>query len=249
MHMPTNPEHDQINDNDTAENIHPSKSDAPDLKPHWIRRYFILIIILIVIAISVILFTFRSRLGDFETYKDYGYVGVFLICLVSNATVILPVGSVFAVLLSPELLGLNPAIVGVIGGAGAALGEMSGYIAGYGGKAVIKNRSLYKRIERWLRRRQFSTIFVFSSIGAFSFDLAGLAAGAFRIPIWKFLSACFLGRSLLYIGFAYAGMWGLSLLQGKYVLWGLFGILIVAIIIAIVWLQRKKESRNHDNIS
>lgn len=244
--MPINSENNQTTDDDIAKNINPSEEDVLDHKPHWISRYLILIVILIVVAITVILFIFRDRLGDFETYKDYGYIGVFLICLVTNATVILPVGSVFAVLLSPELLGLNPVIVGLIGGAGAALGEMTGYMAGCGGKAVIKNRSLYKRIERWLRRREFSTIFVFSSIGAFSFDLAGLAAGTFRIPIWKFLSACFLGRSLLYIGFAYAGSWGISLMQGRYVLWALFGILILAIIGFIFWIQRKNDSRDQD---
>ena len=40
------------------------------------------------------------------------------------------------------------------------------------------------------------------------FDLAGIAAGVLRFPFWKFLLACWLGRTILYIGIALAGAWG-----------------------------------------
>jgi membrane protein YqaA with SNARE-associated domain len=35
----------------------------------------------------------------------------------------------------------------------------------------------------------------------FFFDLAGIAAGALRFPLWKFILACWLGRTILYVGF------------------------------------------------
>ena len=42
------------------------------------------------------------------------------------------------------------------------------------------------------------TIFIFSVV-PFVFDLVGLAAGALRFPLWKFILLCWLGRTLLYV--------------------------------------------------
>jgi len=50
-------------------------------------------------------------------------------------------------------------------------------------------------------------IFILSLV-PFVFDLAGIAAGVLRFPLWKFLIACWLGRTILYIIAAFAGMWG-----------------------------------------
>ena len=52
------------------------------------------------------------------------------------------------------------------------------------------------------------TIFIFSLVPFFPFDLAGIVAGALRFPFWKFFLLCWLGRTLLYIGVALAGAWG-----------------------------------------
>jgi len=40
------------------------------------------------------------------------------------------------------------------------------------------------------------------------FDLAGIAAGALRFPLWKFILLCWLGRTILYIFIALSGAWG-----------------------------------------
>jgi uncharacterized membrane protein YdjX (TVP38/TMEM64 family) len=51
------------------------------------------------------------------------------------------------------------------------------------------------------------TIFIMSVV-PFVFDLAGIAAGALRFPIWKFFLATWVGRTILYIGIAWAGALG-----------------------------------------
>jgi len=38
----------------------------------------------------------------------------------------------------------------------------------------------------------------------------GIAAGALRFPVWKFLLFCWLGRTILYISIALFGAWGLE---------------------------------------
>ncbi len=170
----------------------------------WLKRNYIPILTLIlVILITVGLFLFRDKAAEF---KDYGYLGAFLISLLTNATVILPVGN--ALILAALGAVLPSAIlVGLAGGIGAAIGEITGYMAGYSGRGVLEKSRLYLRLVKWVRRWGIMTIFVFSLV-PFFFDLAGIAAGALRFPFWKFLLVCWLGRTILYIGIALAGVWG-----------------------------------------
>ncbi|MCX6012897.1 MAG: VTT domain-containing protein [Chloroflexi bacterium] len=210
----------------------------------WLKRYAIVLIVSIVIAISIFLFINRETLGDIETYRKYGYLGIFLMSLICNATVFLPVGGALLTVFFAPSLGLNPAIIGLVGACGASLGELSGYMAGFGGQAIIKKQETYKRIEKWMKYHGFVTL-VLCSFVAVSFDIAGLVAGAFRYPIWKFFLASFIGRSILYVGVAYLGAWGVSEIIGKYIIWAFSGITIVFILVAIVfWRRRIKTAKS-----
>ncbi len=171
-------------------------------EPLW-KRFIPLLTLLMVITISVGLFLNRDKLPEL---KGYGYLGAFLISLVTNATVVLPVGNFFIISTLGAILP-SATIVGLVGGAGAAIGEMTGYMAGYSGHGIVKNRKLYARLVKWMRKWGELGIFLLS-LAPLVFDLAGIAAGALRFPVWKFLLMCWLGRSLLYIGLAFAGAWG-----------------------------------------
>ncbi len=173
----------------------------------WIKRNFIpLLTLLLVIAITAGLFLFRDKLPELA---GYGYLGAFLISLVVNATVILPAGN-FLILSALGAVLPSATLVGLAGGIGAAIGEITGYMAGYSGRGVLEKSRLYLRLVNWVRRWGMMTIFVFSLV-PFFFDLAGIAAGALRFPFWKFLLVCWLGRTILYIGIALAGAWGYNL--------------------------------------
>ncbi len=100
---------------------------------------------------------------------------------------------------------LNPYLVGLSAGAGSALGELSGYLAGSSGRAVIQDRERYERIVAWMRRHGLWVIFVLSLIPNPLFDLAGIAAGALRIPVHHFLLACWLGKTVKTTVFALGG--------------------------------------------
>ncbi len=173
----------------------------------WLKKRLIPILtITLVIAITVGLFLFRDKLPELE---GYGYLGAFLISLVINATVVLPVGNFFIISTLGALLP-SATLVGLAGGIGAAIGETTGYMAGYSGRGVLEKSRLYLRLVKWVRKWGIMTIFIFSLV-PFFFDLAGIAAGALRFPFWKFLLVCWLGRTILYIGIALAGAWGYNL--------------------------------------
>ena len=176
-------------------------------KDRLMKRVTPLLMLLLVIAITVGIFYFyRQYPSRIEELKAYGYFGAFLISLIFNATVILPVGNIVILSALGAILP-SAVVVGLAGGAGAAIGEITGYMAGYSGHGIISNRQIYAKIEVWMRRWGAITIFVFSIL-PFVFDLAGIAAGVLRFPFWKFFLLCWFGRSLLYIGAALAGAWG-----------------------------------------
>ncbi len=181
----------------------------PDYKPQLRDKVIPVLTISLVLVLTVVLFVFRNAL---EMLGDLGYLGTFLVSLAFNASILLPM-PIFPVLF---VLGavFNPALLGVVAAAGGALGEMSGYIAGYSGRGIIRRNRMHLRAEGWMRRWGILTIFVFTVVPFTPFDLAGLAAGALRFPVWKFLLVCFIGKTLLYTAVAFAGAWGLEVVMG-----------------------------------
>lgn len=156
------------------------------------------------LMLSVVITVVVFRLGDrLEDLQGLGYLGVFVIAVLGNATVILPVPGIAVVFAGGGVL--NPLLVGLIAGVGEPLGELTGYLAGYGGSAVAENRELYERIRRWMERRGFMTLLVLSAIPNPLFDLAGMAAGMLRYPVPKFLLACWIGKTFKALVIAYLG--------------------------------------------
>ena len=177
----------------------------------WLKKNLIpLLGLLFVVAVTVAIFlVYRNFPRLFNELRSYGYLGAFLISLLLNATVILPAGN-FLILFTLAAVSPIPVLVGVAGGAGAALGEMTGYMAGRSGRAVVTSKEkTYARLEQWVKKGGSLTIFVFSVI-PMVFDLVGIAAGVLRFPFWKFLLFCWLGRTVLYVGIALAAPWGLE---------------------------------------
>ena len=177
-------------------------------KRDWLKKKFIpLLTLLLVIAITVGIFYFYKHYpGRVDQLKGYGYLGPFLISLTFNATVILPAGNILIISVLGAVLP-SATMVGLAGGAGAAIGELTGYMAGYSGRGIAQRSKMYSRVEGWMRRWGAMTIFIMALV-PFVFDLAGIAAGVLRFPFWKFFLLCWLGRTILYIGAAWAGVWG-----------------------------------------
>ncbi len=161
--------------------------------------------LLAVIAISIYIYSIRNHADQFA---KYGYPGIFLISILANATVLLPAPGVAVVFAMGGVF--NPFIVGIVAGAGAAIGELSGYAAGFSGQVVAERTRLYDRIEHWMEHYGTLTIFILAAIPNPFFDLAGMAAGALKMPLQKFLAACLFGKIIKMWIFAYAGAYSIS---------------------------------------
>jgi membrane protein YqaA with SNARE-associated domain len=167
-----------------------------------LRIVQILTVVIVIVALGASLY-FRDHLQELQ---QYGYAAVFIVGLVSNATVILPVPG----LAVSSVMGgvFNPWIVGIVGGVSQALGELTGYMAGYSGHTWIETNQTYERVDRWMRRYGALTIFVMAVIPNPVFDVGGIIAGAMRFPVWKFLVSCTAGKVIKNIGFALIGFYG-----------------------------------------
>jgi len=183
-----------------------SHDDSGGVRGQLTGKIVPLLTLLFVIAITVGLYFFYHQYpGRFEGLKAYGYLGAFLLSLAFNATVILPVGNVLVISALGAVMP-SATLVGLAGGAGAAIGEITGFMVGYSGRGIAEKSHLYHRVEGWIRRWGVVTIFIFSLL-PFIFDLAAIAAGVLRFPFWKFLLLCWLGRTISYIVVAIIGAW------------------------------------------
>ena len=163
--------------------------------------------VLFAVGITVGIVLLRRYIHPHEL-KQYGYFGLFLISLIGNATVILPVPS-FAVAFAMGGM-LNPLGVGVVSGLGATIGEMTGYLAGIGGRAVIEKQPIYIRLESWMRKGGPLVIFLLAAIPNPLFDVGGMMAGALRMPVWQFFLAGWAGKSVRFTLLALGGQFFLG---------------------------------------
>ena len=164
-----------------------------------------------VIGITVYIYSIRERVDEFAAY---GYPGIFLVMLMANATVIIPAPGVAVVFAMGSVF--NPILVALAAGTGGAIGELSGYLAGFSGQAIVENTKTYNRVSPWVQKYGVWAILVLSAIPNPFFDLAGIAAGVAKIPVWKFLLFCWVGQLIKMAMFAYAGAYSIDWLAGFY---------------------------------
>ncbi len=163
-----------------------------------------LLVLLVVIGISIFIFLIRDQARSLAVY---GYPGIFLICVLANATLLLPAPGIAFVFAMGSLF--NPLLLALVAGAGSTVGELSGYLAGFSGQKVAERLQLYRRIHGWTDRYGPLTILVLAVIPNPFFDLAGMAAGALKMPLWQFLVWCLIGKIIKMLFFAYSGAYSI----------------------------------------
>jgi membrane protein DedA with SNARE-associated domain len=177
-------------------------SDNPPSKRRFTTRHILSAVLFLLISggVTAIILLYSPRLKEFG---HYGYPGVFLVSLIGNASIALPIPSL-AVTFSMGAA-LSWPIVGLVSGIGEALGETTGYLAGYSGSAIIENRDLYNRMQYWMENHGMLTIFILSVVPNPIIDLAGISAGVLKYAFHKYFLALWVGKTIKTMVFAWAG--------------------------------------------
>lgn len=183
-----------------------------------IRLEFLTLALIGVFAISVAAAFVLLDLGEDDITGGWGYPMLWIISLLRASSVLLPIpGSGLTIAaggLMDPLWGIPvPIAVGVTAGTAESLGEFTGYWAGINGGKLMEGRRIYETIRRWIQKAPFPTMFLMSFTPSPLFDVAGLAAGAARVPIRIFFPAILLGKIGRGILMAAAGYWGIGLIE------------------------------------
>lgn len=164
--------------------------------------------LIVLLGLSGLFYLVRDQVAALQ---GFGYPGIFLINLVASASIVLPIPALPFVFGMATLTTTGGAKVfsafwlGVAAGIGSTLGELSGYGAGLSGQMLMENSPMCQRLHNWTERYGVLTLVVLALIPNPLFDMAGIAAGTLRMPLYKFLVATLLGKLLKMWIVAYAG--------------------------------------------
>lgn len=166
---------------------------------------------------------------------QFGYVGMFLISLVGALTVIFPIP--YTLLLYALGATLDPVLLAISSGLGSALGEVSGYVIGYYGRAVISD-ALKRKMEFMLK--------VFNRYGPFAIflfaltplpdDLLFIPLGIMRYSLPRALIACFVGKLGMSFIIAYSGRLSFDVITTIFGEAGWVGTVVTVVVLVIVMI-------------
>ncbi|MDM8001045.1 MAG: VTT domain-containing protein [Dehalococcoidia bacterium] len=171
-------------------------------KNRWLR---LAIVFAVIVALSLaLMYLFNWLLApvkdDLKQYELLAYLVVFGVALAANMTIIAPV-YVFTPIMVAAADIYNPALIALAAALGGSVGEMSGYFAGAVGKKIVFNEypEAYERVTLWVDKYGLLAIAVLAFQPVFPFDVAGIVAGATKMPPHRFFAACFLGKFPKYL--------------------------------------------------
>jgi len=152
------------------------------------------------VSMIMIGFIFRNRLNHL---KKYGIIGIFLMTLIGNSSVLSPVGPLASVIGGSIY---PPWLVGIAAATGSIIGEILMYnIGGIAESKINENTKWYNIIKYFMEKNGFPTIMVVTAIPNPVINFAAIAAGSIGYPLWKFLIASWIGNWIQFTIFAAFG--------------------------------------------
>jgi membrane protein DedA with SNARE-associated domain len=172
---------------------------------------------------------------------NYGYVGIFLISIIGNLSIVIPVPFVLVIYAFGSIL--NPILLGLVGGIGSTIGEFPSYLVGRGGRVVLNERQKTRldRIEKLVEKHGLLLVFLFGLL-PLPDDILLIPLGMMKYDWRKILLGMFFGKTLMCIVVAYAGVYSYEAIRNIYesngILSGVISlILLAAIIISLLKLD------------
>lgn len=157
---------------------------------------------ILVCALGLTFILIQNR-QQIQQFGSLGYPGIFLVALLSSATVFIPLpGIMFTTAMGAVF---NPFWVAVAAGLGAGLGEFSGYLVGFSGRELVERTHWHVRVEGWIKKYGVWFIMGLAMVPNPAFDLVGFSAGVLKMPVWKFFIGTLTGNILKMMLFAFGG--------------------------------------------
>ncbi|MFH1236427.1 MAG: VTT domain-containing protein [Parcubacteria group bacterium] len=184
-------------------------------------RVFLIVSLCIVVAYVVTYLAFpeldqgvRTLFSNLQEYAlTNGLLGMFVFALAANATILLNIPySAAAVLLAG--LGLNPFLIALTAGVGAVVGELLGYLIGFGGSKLFAKSQAPRlnAVRQFLEGRKRATPLIIFTLAALPIpdDILIVPLGMVRYPFWKMVVPMTLGKIVQNAYFALLGRYSLG---------------------------------------
>jgi len=211
-----------------------------------IKSYLGLILIVIIILFFIIIGLMGINFGQFlgnlvlnfySLSGEFGiYFGVFLISIFGNFTIIFPVPYVVALIVISAFIGfpgVNPILMGIVGGLGASIGEVSAWLIGKGSQNALKDSEKMNRMKTYVDKGWAPfLIFIFAAT-PLPDDAFLIVLGLAGYSIVKTLIYCFIGKFVLCFLCSALPIWLADTQLGDF-LFGLFGINLEAAELGVI---------------
>jgi len=176
-------------------------------------------IILLVPEMTSPLVSFYYWMLDVATIM--GYPGVVIISFLGNAAILfpLPYMGVAFILGGVRNLGgtvfvFDPWLIGILGGLGATIGEVTGYALGYAGNRFIdedQTNGFLQIVEKYPRATPL--VLWFLAATPIPDDVLIIPLGIARYPFWKVFIPQLVGKTMFLSGVAWAGRLSLEWIE------------------------------------
>jgi len=174
--------------------------------------------------------------------EQYGYLGIFLISLLGATSIFVPIPYTVVIFILGGLQSggnwvFEPLWIAVAAGAGAAIGEFSGYAIGFGGRRVVGDK--YKKRMDFLTKlfKKYGTIAIFVfALTPLPDDLLFIPLGVMRYNLLRAFVPALLGKFFSNLIIAYSGRLSLEIVSALFGVEGEGTSLLVGTIIGIVLL-------------
>jgi len=179
------------------------------------KKSAIIIFLFAILIIIISSFLSNYLINNIEAQSIitiYGIFGFFLLTFISSLTIIFPIPAFSIIFLFSGFLKdpFQVFLLGFSSGLGSALGEITGYALGFGGREIIsKDSEKLEKIKKKIDKYGVIFIFLFA-ISPFPFDIIGILAGIIKYDFKKFIIATILGKIVKYLIICYAGFFSIK---------------------------------------
>jgi len=134
-----------------------------------------------------------------QLFAPYRYLGVFAVSLIGTASIIIPIPYTILIFnLSISSSEWDPILLTIAGGAGSAIGEMSGYALGYFGRRIISQERQRKMTYLVKIFDRFGPLAIFAfALTPLPDDLLYIPLGVLRYKFYKAFIPTLIGKLLM----------------------------------------------------
>lgn len=182
------------------------------------RKWPYLMGALSIVFTALVVFTIIYFRGQIQELKTYGYLGAFIISILTGATVIIPIPGIAIIFALGSTMSepWQAALLALAAALGELIGSITIYMTGHGAGRVIrmskhgKIQTAYEKMLQIMERRGPIFLFVMATVINPFFYPAALAAGALRFGLKGYVIFTFAGKFVKFLITVYIGYYGIQ---------------------------------------